>query len=182
MYVKAQTFNEYIDLPVIRRLWPADLLALRDHFMRIEADNNDLRVCSQTAGSNIVHSIETLNWDQTTLLGVFEGPALRGVAEIADDENGETAISFTLEAHFQNRGLGTQLLDRAMILARSGAKGRIYLACLPGNEKMQDVACKLGAQVTPWEDAKPKSHHSVLEIVENLNRHAILAWLDPVPS
>ena len=175
------TVNKVGSLPEIRKLWHADRYALRDHLMRIEADNNTDHNCCADAGRLISESVDSLDWNQTSFLGVFDGRELRGVIEMSGTPDGDTSISMSLEASYQNRGLGTQLLDRALVLARSTSTGRLNMACLPGNAKMQSVASKLGATVTPYERDSTAVRPAFLSLLENLNgaaRTALCAWLD----
>ena len=51
------------------------------------------------------------------------------------------------ERPFQNRGIGTTLLQKALVVARNRFTSTVYMTCLLENKKMQRIAHNCGASL-----------------------------------
>ncbi len=55
-------------------------------------------------------------------------------------------IAFSVEAAYQNRGIGTMLVKKSISIARNRYVGTAYLFCLRENGKMRHIAGKFEAE------------------------------------
>jgi GNAT superfamily N-acetyltransferase len=91
-----------------------------------------------------------IEWSQTWVVGAFYEGILRGVAELraGNTPGAKTAeLSVTVERAYQNRGIGTRLMEEALLIARNRGFATLYLLCLPENLKMRHIARKFGDQI-----------------------------------
>jgi GNAT superfamily N-acetyltransferase len=65
------------------------------------------------------------------------------VAEVHVIGSGQVEFAITVEEPWRNQGIGTELLDRAMIIARNRGLRSARMVCLAGNRRVQRVASKL---------------------------------------
>ena len=149
---------------VIRKLAAPEAAALKAHLLRLDPEDRRLRFGHAVTPEVILATCDAIVWDRTWLVGAFEGEVLRGVAELrdlgtaqasADARSGE--LSVTVERAFQNRGIGTRLLEEALLIARNRGFKNLYLLCLPGNPKMQHLARKFSDRIR-FEDGDVEVH------------------------
>jgi RimJ/RimL family protein N-acetyltransferase len=137
-------------MSTIRKLFPAEADLLRAHLKRLDETARRLRFGLPTNDTSIDQTIERIDWLNSLHLGYFVDGVLRGSAQLAWSpwrwRNGaEFAVS--LETPFQNHGVGTELLRRAITAARNRGIGRLTLICLHSNQPMVHVALKFGADL-----------------------------------
>jgi RimJ/RimL family protein N-acetyltransferase len=138
-------------LPVVyRKLAQAEASLLTAHLRRL--DPRDWRARFQGGGDRDSVRLHTkgLDWNQIVVLGAFIDGRLRGVAELhpfmtASGKMGEIAL--TVEARFQNRGIGTELLRRAINAARNRGIGQIQLLFMTDNHRMRRLIEKFSGAV-----------------------------------
>jgi len=143
---------------VIRKLLAHELGELRAHLLRMDDDDRRLRFGHVVSPQLILDYVAALRWPPGTTapwprywaVGAFEDGVLRGVAELrAGKPSSQTGeLSLTVERAWQNRGLGTRLLERALRIARNRGFTSLFLLCLPENVKMQHVARKFADRMT----------------------------------
>lgn len=139
---------------VIRKLLAHELGELRAHLLRMDDDDRRLRFGHVVPPKLILDYVAALSWPQVWprywAIGAFEDGVLRGVAELRAGKPGSRAgeLSLTVERAWQNQGLGTRLLERALRIARNRGFRSLYLLCLPENAKMQHIARKFGDRVS----------------------------------
>ena len=134
----------------IRKLWPADRPAFRDHLLRLDGESRRLRFGAPVADSFVNDYARTAFRLDTIMIAHFEGQKIRAAAELrglsfAFTPAAEAAI--TVETAWRNRGLGSQLMDRLLISAQNRNVSQIYMICLRDNGAMQHVAQKFGARL-----------------------------------
>jgi len=135
---------------VIRKLLAHELGELRAHLLRMDADDRRLRFGHVVTPQVVLDYVATLQWPNTWIVGAFEDGVLRGVAELRGGRPGSRAgeLSLTVERAWQNQGLGTRLMERALRIARNRGFRSLFLLCLPENAKMQHIARKFGDRTT----------------------------------
>jgi len=143
---------------VIRKLLAHELGEMRAHLLRMDDDDRRLRFGHVVSPQLILDYVAALRlsqvwpraWPGYWAVGAFEDGVLRGVAELRAGKPGSQAaeLSLTVERAWQNQGLGTRLLERALRIARNRGFRSLVMLCLPENAKMQHIARKFGDRVS----------------------------------
>jgi GNAT superfamily N-acetyltransferase len=91
-----------------------------------------------------------INWFRTIVIGCFEAGVLRGSAEVHTDGRLPMSceVAIAVETAWQERGVATELLHRALIIARNRAAREVLIFSLADNHRIQNVARKFGARIT----------------------------------
>lgn len=131
----------------IRKLTPADADAYRDHLLRLSEDDRRLRFMGRVDDDGVRDHVAKLNWTKAIIVGWFEEEGLRAAAELQLDRllyptEGEIAV--TVDAGWQGRGMGKEVVRRAVQAARNRGAAALHMSCLPYNRKMQAIARRLG--------------------------------------
>ncbi|MHB8476291.1 MAG: GNAT family N-acetyltransferase [Steroidobacteraceae bacterium] len=133
----------------IRKLLPSEAGALRGHLARLTAEERLFRFMGSLDAESVRSHCERIDWLQTVVVGFFEAGVLRGSAEVqvADDRfpmSYELAIA--VETAWQEHGVATQLLHRALVIARNRAARELRIYCFVDNHRIQNLARKFGAR------------------------------------
>jgi GNAT superfamily N-acetyltransferase len=133
----------------VRKLLPSEAAKLGAHLCRLTREQRTLRFMGALDDVAVEAHCDKLDWLRTVVIGFFDAGVLRGAAELqATDEHFpilcEVAIS--VEAAWQDRGVATELLRRALVVARNRAARGVELNCAGNNHRIQHVAQKFGAR------------------------------------
>ena len=117
---------------------------------RFDAADRRARFSGNVSDAAIVGHVARTDWNSACLLGCFDGLALCAVAELHADaaafpRGGEFAV--TVLPGWRDRGIGTELLRRTIVLARNRMIGRLRMICLVDNRPMRHVAGKFGGRL-----------------------------------
>lgn len=132
----------------IRKLWMTELSAYSNHLLRLDRDSRRLRFGMNVDDGFIADYALRINDMKSIVYGCFVDGEIRAAAELRPLEaqsGGEAEAAFSVEATFQDTGIGTRLLGRVIRTARNHGIHRIYMNCLAENRKMQRVAKKYEA-------------------------------------
>lgn len=132
-------------MPTFRKLLSSEVKELQNHYLRLERSDRTLRFFSGVSDGVIVARCQHMDWRRAYIVGAFVEGVLRGVAELQLEtplmsRHGELAVS--VEKPWQGHGMGTELLRRALVIARNRAVRTLTMACLLDNQPMQRVARK----------------------------------------
>ena len=132
----------------MRKLLPSEGTRLRDHLARLTREQRSLRFMGSLDDAAVARHCERLNWIRTVVIGFFDAGELRGAAELQVVDGHfpilcEAAI--TVEAAWQNRGVATELLRRALVIARNRSARAVQINTFGDNYRIQHVAQKFGA-------------------------------------
>lgn len=136
---------------VYRKLVPAELIAWSDHLKRLSPEARQARFSGTVSDETIEAYCRKIEWLTTVLVGAFVDGTLRGVAELRSLEPGtgwRAEVAVTVEDAWQDHGLGTELLRRAVVYARNRGLKSLYMICLTDNRRMQAIARKLEGQLS----------------------------------
>jgi GNAT superfamily N-acetyltransferase len=103
-------------------------------------------------GDGVIHAYcAEIDWLRTMILGYFADGVLRGVAELVQvgaqwPRTAEFAL--TVEVPFQNQGVGSHLLQKALVMARNRFISSVCMLCVLENNKMRHVAQNCGVSLT----------------------------------
>jgi GNAT superfamily N-acetyltransferase len=141
----------FIEGGLIRKLWPVELYAYRDHLLRLDAESRRNRFCGGITDDVIRSFAAMARGPDVILHGFFVDGVLRGVADLRivrplDLQEAEAA--FSIERQWQSHGVGSALLERTLLSARNRGVKHLHVACLPQNRRMQELARKFDAQIT----------------------------------
>ncbi|MGY6633796.1 MAG: GNAT family N-acetyltransferase [Alkalilacustris sp.] len=128
--------------------WRALLLA---HYLRLDAEARRLRFFTTMSDAALRAHVARM---QPLALVVYQPDGQwRGSAEVySGDQPGTGEIAVSVEAPWQNRGLGAALTGRARDAARDSGLADVRLICLRRNGAMLGVARKLQAHALPLAD------------------------------
>ncbi len=134
----------------IRRLWPAEQSQIRGHLQRLGPQDRLMRFCHAAGDARVSSYCKNIDWLRAIVLGYFAESHLRGIAELIPTDHiwPRTAeLALSVEEPFQNRGIGTALLQRALVMARNRLVDRVYMVFLIENRKMWHLARRFEARL-----------------------------------
>jgi GNAT superfamily N-acetyltransferase len=134
----------------IRKLRSPEMEKFRDHLLRLDEDSRRTRFGMVVDDSFLEAYAERADPGQTVIYGYFSGGEMHAAAElrsIGDSWGAEAEIALSVEADYQDAGIGTDLLGRIIQAARNRGVDRLYMSCLEGNHRMQRIARKYDAEL-----------------------------------
>ncbi len=140
-------------LPVggcVRKLWPTEADAYRDHLLRLDPESRTRRFSGSVSDETIIRHAATITDFGAVVYGFFLEGVLRGAAELRPEGPlAKTAeAAFSIERGWQSLGIGTHLLERILLTARNRGIKRLQMQCLAENRRMQRLARKFSAEFT----------------------------------
>ena len=154
------TMNEATSSPVeIRRLWPSDKDAFRDHLLSLDPRSRHLRFGGGMSDDFLVHYAENCFGKGDLLYGAFADGKLVGAAELRSNQaiwseqapfgrNIHAEAAFSVDQAYRRRGIGEKLFKRILRAATNHGVETIEIVCLPENVGMQSLAKKFHAHFT----------------------------------
>ncbi|WP_407049271.1 GNAT family N-acetyltransferase [Methyloraptor flagellatus] len=133
----------------VRKLWIADLDAFRQHLTRLDPATRRQRFGMGASDEFVSRYAETSFKLDTLIHGWFSAGMIRGVGELRAIDGGrrEAEAAFSVEAGWQNQGVGSELMERTLLAARNRGISRVYMSCLASNGHMQRLARRFGAEL-----------------------------------
>lgn len=129
-----------------RKLIPTDLPELVRHLQELEPEDRRRRFQGGVSDEAIAVRCQRIDWLRTVLIGRFAAGRLEAVAEVAFDRVFgpiEAEVAVTVEHGLQGRGVGTELMRRAVVSARNRGAKTLRMICLTENQAMQRIARRL---------------------------------------
>jgi RimJ/RimL family protein N-acetyltransferase len=156
-------------MAIYRKLLPTEAAPLRRHLLRLTADERRMRFQGGVADLSIERLCAQLDWFRTVVVGYVVDGRLRGAAQLGFDRflcPHTVEVAVTVETSWQGSGVGTELIRRAVTIARNRGTQRLVMLCLVENRRMREIARKLQSalhfeggtieadlglrQATPW--------------------------------
>lgn len=175
---------------VFRNLAPFETWRLKQHLLRLSSDERRLRFSGAVGEHFISDHCDRIDWLRAVVIGAFEDGILRGAAELQLETGvpGRAELAITVEAAWQDQGIGTELLSRTITIAANRAMRSIYMICLLDNRRMQHVARKFADRLVFVEGqaeadlAVPFPTHASLWLEAASNGIGLIAsWLEQLP-
>ncbi|MCC7250979.1 MAG: GNAT family N-acetyltransferase [Hyphomicrobium sp.] len=117
----------------------------RDHLLRLDKASRMARFAHGVSDSFIEEYAGHMAEAGSTVFAYIEDGEVRAAAELkklGDTWGREAEAAFSVEAAYQDHGLGTELMGRVIRAARNRGVHLIYMSCLASNAKMQAIARK----------------------------------------
>jgi ribosomal protein S18 acetylase RimI-like enzyme len=144
----------------MRRLWAGERDQVREHLLRLDVEDRQLRFGGYASASHLAAYCEALAWSHGLLLGYVVAGQVRGLGELKPIGNGSpraAELAVSVERPFQNRGIGTALLRHLVVSARNRLIAQIRMVCLIDNGKAVRMARRLdGALVFDGGEAEAR--------------------------
>ena len=137
-------------VPVYRKLSSGDGETLRRHYYRHHFDDLRLRFCGVLSERALADYCERFDWKHKIVIGAEIDGVLRGAAELALPRDGVTQtaeLALSVERQFQNRGIGTELLRRGLLIARNRLIPAVSMTMLAENGRMHALATRHFADI-----------------------------------
>jgi GNAT superfamily N-acetyltransferase len=142
---------------IIRRLWPSDREAFREHLLRLDAQSRHDRFGGGVSDEFLIEYAEKCFGAGDYVFGAFVDGALRGAGELraADatwseaepfPQHPSAEAAFSVEAAFRRRGIGEHLFKRILRAATNHGVETIEILCQADNRPMQRLAAKFKAE------------------------------------
>jgi len=143
----------------IRRLWPADKEAFRDHLLRLDPQSRHQRFGGGMSDEFLAHYAERCFGEGDLLYGAFVDGGLCGAAELRSNRaiwteqapfgrHIHAEAAFSVEREHRRRGIGAKLFKRILRAATNHGVETIEIICMPDNIAMQSLAKKYHTQFT----------------------------------
>ena len=129
------------------RLTRADRAALLLHFTSLDSEDRRLRFGIPLTDWALQDYVDRMDFEGDDILAIHD-EALRIVASVHVARAGDGAeLGLSVLPGYRDAGLGTALLERAVMRVRNRGLRSVYVHCLAENEAMMHIAGKLGMQV-----------------------------------
>ena len=142
--------NELLpDGGTIRKLWPGETDAYRDHLLRLDHESRHRRFSGAVADEVIARHAATATGLGVVVYGFFVDGVMRGAAELRQSGSlfsHEAEAAFSIEQPWQSHGVGTELLQRTLLSARNRGINSLRMDCLAENRRMQQLAREFDAE------------------------------------
>jgi RimJ/RimL family protein N-acetyltransferase len=129
----------------IRKLWPTETSAFRDHLLRLDNQSRRLRFAHSVSDAFIEDYASRMSDMGSIVFAYAEDGQVHAAAELrklGDRWGTEAEAAFSVEPTYQDHGLGTELMGRVIRSARNRGIHKLYMSCLAENSKMQAIARK----------------------------------------
>jgi GNAT superfamily N-acetyltransferase len=124
-----------------RKLFPLEADRLAAHLKRLTPIDRHRRFFAGMGDAGIDAHCRRIDWLHSIVIGFFEDGELRGVVEVLLDRAERCAeIAISVETPWQRQGIGTELLRRAIVVAKNRAVRHVAMLCLAENWRMQRLA------------------------------------------
>lgn len=137
------------ELP-IRRLRIYDKPKIISHFNSLDGKVLTSRFGTPVSATFVETYLSGIFDNASLVFGAFPDSHLRGVGELRalpDSQSHVAEAAFTVEAAWQDRGIGDALLSRIITAAQNRGIRQVHMMCLATNQKMRRLAAKHDADL-----------------------------------
>ena len=140
----------------IRKLLPTEYPAYAAHLKRLDRADRASRFHASVSDDIVDAHVAAMGWADTVVIGAFANADLIAAAELhwqLRDWWDSAEVGVTVEDRFQGQGLGTELVRRAVTVAKNRGMRRVAMICLAGNNRMRRIARHLPCSLVDTEGA-----------------------------
>ena len=141
----------------IRRLWPADMAAFRDHLIRLDVRSRHERFGGGVSDEFVIAYAEGCFGQGDLVFGAFIDGTMRGAGELRSRDaiwseqapfrrHIHAEAAFSVEEGYRRSGVGAQLFRRIEIAASNHGVETIEIVLMPDNVGMMRLAAKFKTQ------------------------------------
>jgi len=136
-------------MSAIRMLMPFEIGKYRDHLLRLGPEDRRLRFGTPASDARIVAFAEGIEFHQTRVLARLDvNPEVIGAVQISLLSRCAVELAFSVDPACRRTGLGTELMNRALIWARNRRRSHAHIYCLAENIAMRRLAAAAGMEIT----------------------------------
>lgn len=138
------------------RLSAASQKNICDHFQRLDLASRRARFCGALSDDEVLRYAQNIFRYNAIVCGAFVHGQLRGVVELCGlfrSWPSTAEAAFSVEADWQNIGIGDALFERMFAMARNRGVRTIQMICLKENSRMRHLAAKHNARLHFDQDA-----------------------------
>ena len=138
----------------IRNLGPFEIWRLKQHLLRLSPEERRQRFFGSVSDEAVATHCAGIYGVRVIVIGFFADGVLRGAAELRleMDIAGRAELAITVETAWQDSGVGTALVERAVTAAGNRGARSLFMVCLLDNRQMQHIAGKLTDRLIIVED------------------------------
>jgi len=132
-------------MQVFRKLLPAEMVRYKAHLLRLDRADRHLRFAGSVSDAVIEQHCLRLDWRDTIIIGWFDNGELRGASELRTAGTPfpkRAELAFSVETPYQGRGIGYELMSRALTIARNRGIKVVDVICMLENRRMRSLARK----------------------------------------
>ncbi len=134
--------------PLIRKLAATEAPLHAAHLLRLGEHDRAMRFMGCVTDAHIARYCRDAGRNERCVLAYFEEGVVRGVAETVFDARpawlGGCELALSVESGHQGRGIGTELMRRAIVLARNRGAAPVRILFLRENRRMRALALRFG--------------------------------------
>lgn len=134
-------------MTVFRPLLPAEAARYTAHLLRLSSSDRRARFMGGLSDDAVRAHVGRIDWRQAIVLVAIVGGEVRGAVELRHAGT-RTELAISVEAEWQNQGLGGMLVRRAFTMARNRGLCGVEFYCLGDNHRMLRIAGRLQALVS----------------------------------
>jgi RimJ/RimL family protein N-acetyltransferase len=143
---------------VVRKVLTEERCEFRDHVLRLSMDDRCRRFCGAVNDAFITrYCLEGRGYPRV-VIGFWVDRVMRGAGEIIfplpDGDPGLPEIALSVEAPFQNQGIGTTLVRRLLTIARNRGADLVRIVSQHDNRRVRALALKFGARISAGMDSE----------------------------
>jgi GNAT superfamily N-acetyltransferase len=139
------------EILVYRNLLPVETAPYCRHLERLDAVDRGARFFRAMTDSALVRHCQQITWFTTQIVACFVDGTMRGALEVCRDPDlrkGHAELAISVERPFQGRGIGTDLTQRAVVMARNRLVQRATMLFLSDNARVRSIARRYNAELS----------------------------------
>lgn len=136
-------------MSAIRMLMPFELDKYRDHLLRLGANDRRLRFGTPASDARIEAFADGIDLHQTCVLAQLDANLdVMGAVQISLLSRRAVELAFSVDPAYRRAGLGTEMMNRALLWSRNRRRSNAHVHCLAENIAMRRLVAAAGMEMT----------------------------------